>query len=240
MSNSEHPLDIRQNNSDNDDSIIRGRSLSMQSRRSWPLLPTLQVINSNESGSNRFNVRSPIIDEEIQRKSSSSSSSNESDTSSEYSSSEKEKGEVREHDKDNENLDEKDINRRRSTVHNTRRSSAGTLVEAALDQEEARDRHVRFPEHIAEAGNLVERMLSIKYPNQTTSPTLGNSKYNTIDEHEPISDNDNNVDLELERTHSSKNTYTNTGSVLASLMKLEAKRHESVKKRKSSVKKKKV
>ncbi|KAG1446107.1 hypothetical protein G6F56_009681 [Rhizopus delemar] len=53
-----------------------------------------------------------------------------------------------------------------------RKESAGTLVEAALDQAEARERHVRFGDHIAEAGNLVQQMLGTRIDNDTNHSTV--------------------------------------------------------------------
>ncbi|KAI8991885.1 hypothetical protein BDF20DRAFT_812672 [Mycotypha africana] len=41
-------------------------------------------------------------------------------------------------------------------------SAANTLVEAALDKDEAKDRHVRFQDHVMESAALVQRMLSVK------------------------------------------------------------------------------
>lgn len=102
-----------------------------------------------------------------------------------------------------------------------RKESAGTLVEAALDQAEARERHVRFGDHIAEAGNLVQQMLGTRIDNDTN--------HSTVEEYPEC------------KSESIEDTFTrpvNSGSVLASLMKLEGKRRQSVVQRKSSKKKK--
>lgn len=240
MDNPDHNhLDVRQdsNTTHNDESLLRPRSLSIQSRRSWPLLPTIQVVNSIESDSNRYSIRSPIIDEDA-------ASTNSTSSESESTYSEKQDPQVydimEDKDKNNTNADY-DVNRRRSTLKgSTTRNSADTLVEAALDQDEARDRHVRFPDHIAEAGTLVQRMLSTKYPNTATSPTLSTSY--TIDEGPDVEED---ADLELQSTRSPKsntnyNNNTGGGSVLASLMKLEAQKRQPPVKRKKTHKKKKV
>ncbi|KAI9007917.1 hypothetical protein CLU79DRAFT_777507 [Phycomyces nitens] len=84
------------------------------------------------------------------------------------------------------------------------RGSTETLVEAALDHDEARDRHVRFPDHLAESAALVQRILSTR-------------RGNTDDEFVPSPTNTNSTKINIQPTG---------GSVLASLMKLESQRHQ--------------
>ncbi|KAG2203824.1 hypothetical protein INT46_008021 [Mucor plumbeus] len=250
MEDSEHPLSKKATNDENEDgeSFERSRSLSLQSRRSWPLLPKLQVLNSQGSSSNQIHnnnnisIHSPVIDN-FEKKSvaSSDSISSESSICSDYGN--EEKNSVY-----GINQDEPQINdRRRSTVRSsgTRNDSAGTLVEAALDQQEARDRHVQFSAHIAEAGSLVQRMISTKYPSATTTTT---TTTNSMDHHiiHEAPESHHTGDLEMQSLHSpapiaSYNNATTTGggSVLASLMKLEAStRRPSVKRRKTIKRKK--
>jgi hypothetical protein len=226
MESSQHPLACRTVNDENDQEDIlslRPRSASLQTRRSWPLLPTLQVINSigsnNEHG---FSVRRPTIDEIIEIKSAESSES-ETSISSEFGI--KEKEEIF----DNDVIETlpKNANRIRSSLGG---DSTGTLVEAALDQAEARDRHVRFPDHIAEAGSLVQRMISTRFP------SISNENHNIIEE---IAERNHNEEIDsLENPPHNKHN-TGSGSVLASLMKLESQRRPTLKRRKT-IKRKKV
>jgi hypothetical protein len=251
MEDSEHPLSKKATNDENEDgeSFERSRSLSLQSRRSWPLLPKLQVLNSQGSSSNQIHnnnnisIHSPVIDN-FEKKSvaSSDSISSESSICSDYGNEEK-------HSVYGINQDEPQINdRRRSTVKSsgTRNDSAGTLVEAALDQQEARDRHVQFSAHIAEAGSLVQRMISTKYPSATTTTT---TTTNSMDHHiiHEAPESHHTGDLEMQSLHSpapiaSYNNATTTGggSVLASLMKLEASTRRPSVKRRKTIKRKKV
>jgi hypothetical protein len=105
-------------------------------------------------------------------------------------------------------------------------SAASTLVEAAMDKEEAKDRHVRFHDHVAESAALVQRMLSVK-SGQHHDP-LGAMMQNRHDNrHE-----EEEEEIELDSPHSN----TGGGSVLASLMKLEAKRQDSQIKKKKKTK----
>ncbi|KAL9538711.1 hypothetical protein MBANPS3_010733 [Mucor bainieri] len=249
MEDSEHPLSKKATHHDTDDddqSFERSRSLSLQSRRSWPLLPRLQVINSEGSNSNQLHngntIRSPVIDSFEQKSMASSDSiSSESSICSDYDVN-REKDSVYEI-----NHDEPQINdRRRSTVKSSksRNDSAGTLVEAALDQDEARDRHVQFSAHIAEAGSLVQRMISTRYPSASGSnaATTHSMDQHTIHE---APESHHTGDLEMQSIHSpapasSYNNATTTGggSVLASLMKLEAQARRPTVKRRKTIKRK--
>jgi hypothetical protein len=108
-----------------------------------------------------------------------------------------------------------------------RQGSADTLVEAALDQQEARDRHVRFPDHIAEAGSLIHRMLSTRISNSGERASTTNDE--TLE------------DPELGSISSSRYNQPSAGggSVLASLLKLEAQRRSSLVEREEMKRKKK-
>lgn len=96
-------------------------------------------------------------------------------------------------------------------------SAAATLVEAALDKEEAKDRHVRFQDHVAESAALVQRMLSVKMGHHHREPdplaVAIQSRHESRNEEE----------FELE---SPSPILGGGGSVLASLMRLEASRHD--------------
>lgn len=243
MGDSEHPLSPKKSTTEDDDDEIftRARSASVQSRRSsWPLLPQLQITTSR--GSNTYHldiIQTPIVDENKSTATNTPSDS-ESSLSSEFGLSDKEKELDYDvvHDDNNNNCDALiDPNRRRSTHGTTRRDSAGTLVEAALDQAEARDRHVRFPDHIAEAGSLVERMLSTRRPSSTNRRQ---SHHNTI-----MEDTENELNsLERQQTYSHHSQTSNNanvgGSVLASLMKLETQRRQPNVNRRKTIKRKKV
>lgn len=244
MGDSEHPLSPPNLNVDAD-SFTRPRSASIQTRRSWPLLPTVEVTNSH--GSNTFNPNSmvsPIIDEDETRSiPTNSSSDTDSSEGSVYEDSEEKirTFNASHHDESIEKDAKDNLNRRRSTLGGgARRDSAGTLVEAALDQAEARDRHVRFPDHIAEAGSLVERMLSVKRPSTSGQH---HSYHNTIEE---TAENDLGS-IERQQTnhthqspaYSNNNAALGGGSVLASLMKLESQRRQPTVKRRKTIKRKK-
>lgn len=250
MEDSEHPLSKKATNNENEDdqSFERSRSLSLQSRRSWPLLPKLQVIDSQGSNSNQIHnnnnisIHSPVIDNFDKKSMASSDSiSSESSICSNYDNEAKSSAYGINHDEPQMN------DRRRSTVRSggTRNDSAGTLVEAALDQQEARDRHVQFSAHIAEAGSLVQRMISTRYPSAaTTTTTMDSMDHHTIHE---ASESHHTGDLEMQSLHSpapiaSYNNATTTGggSVLASLMKLEASARRPSVKRRKTIKRKKV
>jgi hypothetical protein len=101
-------------------------------------------------------------------------------------------------------------------------SAAATLVEAALDKDEAQDRHVRFQDHVAESAVLVQRMLSVKMGRHHREPDpLSTAIQNRRDSR------NNKEEFELESLHSmGGGGGGGGGSVLASLMKLEASRHE--------------
>jgi hypothetical protein len=194
-----------------------------------------------------MNVISPIIDEDENRSIPTTSSDSESSTSSNY-------GIFEEKDTAYDTTNHKEVksdetvtdsNRRRSTLGGgMRRDSAGTLVEAALDQVEARDRHVRFPDHIAEAGSLVERMLSTKRPSTGSHNQTHQTHHNTIEE---TAENDfGSIERQqTNHTHQSPTFSNNSnslggGSVLASLMKLESQRRQPSVKRRKTIKRKKV
>ncbi|OBZ91601.1 Pheromone-regulated membrane protein 10 [Choanephora cucurbitarum] len=246
MENSQHPLSLSPPSLDaqrgEEETFSRPRSASVQTRRSWPLLPALQVINSSDNGSGiRHTVQSPAIDTVDSQNTVSSSSESEENINSDFD--EKEKGVTYKLPNSNEDdrcAHEEFNDRRRSTIAAARRDSAGTLVEAALDQAEARDRHVRFQDHIAEAGTLVQRMISTRYPSISGSSEQ-RPRRSTFDECAENTFPDELDTVEHQSNHSSLNSARyGGGSVLASLMKLEAqRRHPSVKKKKQLVRKRK-
>lgn len=105
-------------------------------------------------------------------------------------------------------------------------SAANTLVEAALDKEEAKDRHVTFQNHVAESAALVQRMLSVKMGHHHSPDALGTMMQNR---------HDNRAAEEVELQ--SPQHAVGGGSVLASLMKLEASRHNGETKKSKKQKK---
>ena len=105
-------------------------------------------------------------------------------------------------------------------------SAANTLAEAALDKDEAKDRHVRFQDHVTESAALVQRMLSVKMGHHHTPDPLGTMMQNRHNQNQHQHQHEEEV--ELQSPHQSMGS----GSVLASLMKLEAKRHDGEKKKK--------
>ncbi|KAG0168752.1 hypothetical protein DFQ30_004385 [Apophysomyces sp. BC1015] len=88
------------------------------------------------------------------------------------------------------------------------RDSDNTLVEAALDQVDTKTRHIRFQDHVVESAALVNRMLSLRQqqPSRQSSSESINERYGEEEQGEP------------------DGQYG--GSVLASLMKLEAQRRQ--------------
>jgi hypothetical protein len=123
-----------------------------------------------------------------------------------------------------------------------------TLVEAAMDQQEAKDRHVRFTDHLTEAGNLVQNMLNsgMNSPNVGgISPVHSNHASDRRHIQSPIQE-DEEGSIPMQKFPSNQGSYQGAvgGSVLASLMKLEAQRRSSIaqhdRKKKAGKKKKKV
>lgn len=239
MGDSNHPLSLKElADEDSQEVFSRPRSASIQTRRSWPLMPTLEVASSTHI--------SPAIDKEVTNTPTTTSDS-ESSVTSGFGALDKEKDtgfDVDHNDVNDNKRDSTDLNIRRGTLGGTRRDSAGTLVEAALDQVEARDRHVRFPDHIAEAGSLVERMLSTRRP----SSNYPSAHYQSSTIEEAAESDLNSIERQqTQHSHKSLNTsnYGNTvsqsgGSVLASLMKLESHRRQPPVKQRKTIKKKKV
>ncbi|KAI7900034.1 uncharacterized protein BX663DRAFT_519394 [Cokeromyces recurvatus] len=103
-------------------------------------------------------------------------------------------------------------------------SAVNTLAEAALDKEEAKDRHVTFQDHVVESAALVQRMLSVRMGqhHRIEDPigTMMAARHNRrkLDEEA----------VELQ----SPQAVVGGGSVLASLMKLEAQSHVDVPRKK--------
>ncbi|KAI8880644.1 hypothetical protein K501DRAFT_12786 [Backusella circina FSU 941] len=216
------------------DRLHRPRSASLQSTRSRPQLPVLQLTTTNSNHSQQvafepttnssLHLRSgverdthiacePIAGLDSRSSTDSSLSANEKENEPNY-------------DSTNKQRKLSSIDSRKSNGMG-RQGSADTLVEAALDQQEARDRHVRFPDHIAEAGSLVQRMLSTRINNSGERASITNDE--TLE------------DPELGSISSSRYNQPSTGggSVLASLLKLEAQRRSSLIEREELKRKKK-
>ena len=108
--------------------------------------------------------------------------------------------------------------------------SSDTRVDAVLDHRDARDRHVRFQEHVVESAALVERMLSLSGRHQ--SPSSPVNRYQTKIHHdidEPEDDIDDKISDKGSSTATNKTAATpgaGGGSVLSSLMRLEAQRRQ--------------
>lgn len=105
-----------------------------------------------------------------------------------------------------------------------------SLVEAAMDQAEAQDRHVRFQEHVAESAALVQRMLSVRSGRQEPD-----NLHNIM---QSVPTNFDNDEMEMQSPQSPI-LSGGGGSVLASLMKLESQRYvkdDSKKRKKKGLK----
>lgn len=101
-------------------------------------------------------------------------------------------------------------------------TDAGTtcLVEATMDQAQARDRHIRFQDHVVESATLVQHMLNMKSGKSTTA--VDSVMYSNNAQHD-------------DETRSFSMPFKGIrGSVLASLMKLEAQRYGGEKNRKKT------
>ncbi|KAI8391088.1 uncharacterized protein BYT42DRAFT_181359 [Radiomyces spectabilis] len=178
-----------------------GQSSSLHTSLSWPRLPELLLTNSHDTPTQPVLYSSPLANN-VYRRSSNASKNNDTDSSSEYVSDDDAAS--------RQKTDRNDLNEKTGSTHEKADSqvdggSADTLVEAALDQDEAKDRHVRFPDHVAESAALVQRMLSTRgYSDGTSSAKSSHRRA------------DSSIDMQSE----------NSGSVLASLMKLEAQRRQ--------------
>ncbi|KAI9261989.1 hypothetical protein BY458DRAFT_515520 [Sporodiniella umbellata] len=93
-------------------------------------------------------------------------------------------------------------------------SDTNTLVEAAMDQAEAQDRHIRFQDHVVESAALVEHMLRMRTGRPAPDPLQA-----------VVSSLNSQRGNEEEEPQSSTSIPQSSGSVLASLMKLEAQRY---------------
>ncbi|KAF7721612.1 hypothetical protein EC973_004359 [Apophysomyces ossiformis] len=90
------------------------------------------------------------------------------------------------------------------------RDSDNTLVEAALDQVDTKTRHIRFQDHVVESAALVNRMLSLRqHPSRHSASENGSELFGEEEE----------AREEIDTQYG--------GSVLASLMKLEAQRRQT-------------
>lgn len=134
------------------------------------------------------------------------------------------------------------------------KDSADTLVEAVLDKAEAQDRHVRFQDHVLESAALVESMLNRRGATDDQSSERMSRRFrrnSAFNEDEMIEDGDTAFSNKAGRDDNGSSSdgvafppsAVGGGSVLASLMKLEAQRRHNEEKeleRKHRKQKKKV
>ncbi|KAI7877976.1 hypothetical protein K492DRAFT_10069 [Lichtheimia hyalospora FSU 10163] len=125
--------------------------------------------------------------------------------------------------------DEKDNH---SSVSNT-----DTLLEAALEREEAQDRHTRYQEHIARSAALVDRMLNDTRGNDAANNLQRFRSSNSIVDEEPGGEESISAGLPYSMGGAAMGTG---GSVLSSLMKLEAQRRQKEQQKRERKKTKKV
>ncbi|KAI8379716.1 uncharacterized protein BYT42DRAFT_569766 [Radiomyces spectabilis] len=202
---------------------------TLQTANSWPRLPEIALINSQNSRtvlSSEGSIRSttpishesdhPTINIESQPPTRESYFS--SHTEHDDREKEKENEKPKHHDSDlYTDVKEKDMSDSQKLASNTLDDgSMNTLVEVVMDQAGARDRHVRFHDHVAESAALVQQMVNA----QLGTPAFARrtSSIDSIPLAESIIDEE---DIRSGRPAAS-------GSVLASLMKLEAKRRQSI------------
>ncbi|KAI9317050.1 hypothetical protein BX666DRAFT_137090 [Dichotomocladium elegans] len=92
--------------------------------------------------------------------------------------------------------------------------STDTLLDAALDREEVHERHVRFQDHVVESAALVQRMLT---NHEVTDPRLRQLRSNSVMDETELGE-------DPEPSTADSTALPAGGSVLSSLMKLEAQR----------------
>ncbi|KAI9499475.1 hypothetical protein BDB00DRAFT_2329 [Zychaea mexicana] len=124
--------------------------------------------------------------------------------------------------------------------------SDNELLEAALDHQEAQDRHVRFQDHVMESAALVERMLSIRDGTSQDDRLARRFRSNSVMDEADLEGGEQTVsspggmpECAQHETIDSGGTSTGAmsgaglgmgaggGSVLSSLMKLEAQRRRN-------------
>ncbi|KAG1048429.1 hypothetical protein G6F46_007888 [Rhizopus delemar] len=122
-----------------------------------------------------------------------------------------------------ENLPSFQIEQEKEDVkEETDESNTNTLVEAAMDQAEAQDRHVRFQEHVAESAALVEHMLRMRTGQPVPAPDPLQTMVHNL---QTYREEDDDELPQSPLTSSSGGIGSGGGSILASLMKLEAQRY---------------
>lgn len=137
-----------------------------------------------------------------------------------------------------ENLPSFQIEQEKEDVkEETDESNTNTLVEAAMDQAEAQDRHVRFQEHVAESAALVEHMLRMRTGQPVPAPDPLQTMVHNL---QTYREEDDDELPQSPLTSSSGGIGSGGGSILASLMKLEAQRYGSEQSRKKKKKKSKA
>ncbi|CEG74513.1 hypothetical protein RMATCC62417_09713 [Rhizopus microsporus] len=109
-----------------------------------------------------------------------------------------------------------DITDQKNTDQKHDETGTESLVEAAMDQAEAQDRHVRFQEHVAESAALVQRMLSVRSGRQEPD------NLHNIMQSIPTNFDDDEMEMQSPQ---SPTLSSGGGSVLASLMRLESQRY---------------
>lgn len=117
-------------------------------------------------------------------------------------------------------------------------SNTDTLLEAALEREEAQDRHTRYQEHIARSAALVDRMLNDTRGSDTAANLQRFRSRNSIVDEEP--GGEESISTGLPYSMSGGAAMGAGGSVLSSLMKLEAQRRQKEQQERERKKTKKV
>lgn len=117
-------------------------------------------------------------------------------------------------------------------------SNTDTLLEAALEREEAQDRHTRYQEHIARSAALVDRMLNDTRGSDAATNLQRFRSSNSIVDEDP--GGEESVSAGLPYAMSGGAAMGAGGSVLSSLMKLEAQRRQKEQQERERKKTKKV
>ncbi|CAO3613890.1 unnamed protein product [Cunninghamella echinulata] len=194
---------------------------SISAAHSWPRLPALALTNSNEEV--ELNIDSNDDEENNNRRHKKKLNNDDNlstvSTNSEesYLTQNEEDIDIKDKEDDNNNISTHP--RRPSTIQ---QPSADTLVEAALTQPEVQDRHVRFQDHVLTSAAIVQQMLNQTSGNtdSTQLPPMANNSNHNVD----ITDDDLRKMESYHSPPSSIQPTGNVGSVLGSLMRLDAQR----------------
>lgn len=116
-------------------------------------------------------------------------------------------------------------------------SNTDTLLEAALEREEAQDRHTRYQEHIARSAALVDRMLNDTRGSDAATNLQRFRSSNSIVDEDPGGEESVSAGLPYSMNGAAMGAG---GSVLSSLMKLEAQRRQKEQQERERKKTKKV